>query len=790
MSSVSSPVDRGLRTVTAVVALLVLGMAIPVAAGQGSPPTTALTGPIDDADQGPPAGFSQSCAPAGGQVIDDPEVPDGEFVFVGGGWGHGAGMSQYGAQGAGRLGCSAEQILTTYFPGTSVGPVAQPEPIVIGLGADLTATDIAAEADPIPWQLCHYQTGDCEDLPETQPTGAVWTVQVLGNATYRITDAGGRVVFEGGDHEQNLRALLSTTGEENRRAGVSTTGHVYRWGVLQIDSVLADPAVAFMTLEIPTMDLYLRGLAEVPANWPAASLHAQAIAGRSYALHRIQNLGIREECRCHLLSTTADQNYEGYDYESADARAGANWRGAVEATSGVGLLYDGAVVETFYSSSHGGISESTEFVFGTALPYSRPVDDSRWDLASTNPRRRWAQAVTAAELGGAFGVGQATTVELAEPRGAGGRVGSPSRGYGGMKVTGTTGSITVAGDQVRQQLGLFSTLFEVRGDGPTGPTESPTEPTEPAPPATQVVRTAAADRVATAIEVSRHGWDSAPSVVLAAAETFPDALAGVRLAASLEAPLLLTGATGLPDAVAEELQRLDAATVWILGGTSAVSGRVADDLRGLGLSTRRLSGASRYETAASIAVASAIQTDEVTLALGTDWPDAVSASSLAALLDGPPILLVESDQVPAATVGALRDLDAGRVTIVGGTAVVSQAVVTQLTDLDLDVTRLSGPDRYSSSVAVAEAALQRRTGTVPLIVASGENFPDALSAGALAARQAGVLILVPSQSLPQGHPSRDFIEQRNDRLGDGVVVGGTKVISATVEEQLRALLAD
>lgn len=778
------------------VTLLVLGMAIPVAAGQGSAPTTALTGNIDQADHALPAGFSQSCMPAGGQAIDDPEVPDGDFVFVGGGWGHGAGMSQYGAQGAGRLGCTAEQIVTTYFPGTYVSSVAQPDAVIIGLGSAVSTTTVTAEADPITWQLCHYQTGDCEDLVEPQPTGAVWTVQVLDDATYRITDQTGVVVFEGGDFELNLRAMLSTTSEENRRAGLSTTGQVYRWGVLQIDSVRSDPAAAFVTLEIPSMDLYLRGLAEVPANWPSAALEAQAIAGRSYALHRIENLGIREECRCNLLATTADQNYEGYDYESADARAGAHWRGAVEATSGDGLLYEGSVAETFYSSSHGGISESTEFVFGTALPYSQPVDDSRWDLASTNPRRRWAQATSAAELGAAFDIGQATQIELLEPLGAGGRVGHPSRGFGGAQVTGTGGSVTVSGDQVRQQLGLFSTLFEVRGQGPTEPTEPSEEPTEPSEepqepaPQTEVVRAAAADRIATAVEVSRHGWDTASDVVLAAAETFPDALAGVRLAAALEAPLLLTTAGGLPDPVTGELQRLDADTVWILGGTGAVSGRVAEDLRGAGLSTRRLAGASRYETAASIAVASAIDTEEVTVALGTDWPDAVSASSLAALLDGPPILLVESDQVPGATVQAVRDLGATRVNVVGGTAVVSQDVVDQLEDLDLAVTRLSGPDRYASSAAVAGAALERRTGPVPLIVASGENFPDALSAGALAARAGAVLMLMPSQSLAAGHPSHDFVTQNNDRLSDGIVVGGTNVISDAVEQELRTLLAD
>lgn len=778
-----------LAVVVTTVMLVLAGPTAPVTAGQGSPPTTALTGNVDPAADQPVRTFTQGCTPAGGQTIPDPEIPDGEFVFVGGGWGHGAGMSQYGAQGAGRLGCDVEQILTTYFPDTTVGGVTDPDRVVIGLATALTSTDVTAEADPLAWELCHYQTGDCTDLPEPQPSGAVWTVDILADASYRITDGGGETVFEGGDEEMVLRALLSTTATENRRAGVSTTGHVYRWGALQLDSVLAAASEAFMTLDIPDMDLYLRGLAEVPANWPDATLQAQAIAGRSYALNRIQRLGLRDSCRCHLVDTVADQNYEGYDYERADAQAGGHWRAAIEATTGTGLLYDGQVVETFYSSSHGGISESTAFVFGTALPYSAPVDDSRWDLASTNPRRRWAQAVSGAELGAAFGVGVATEVALPAPQGAGGRVGSPSRGYGGMTVTGTAGSVVVSGAQARGQLGLFSTLFEVRGDGPPDPLEPApdAEPTDP-PATAVVVRAAAEDRIGTAIAVSREGWEAAPSAVLASAANFPDALAGVRLAASLEAPLLLTPPTGVPTAVAEELDRLGTTTVWILGGTAALTSRVTEDLRDLGVATRRLAGTTRFETAAAIASASVLTAEEAILTLGRDWPDAVSASSLAALLDGPPILLTETDGLPDSTVEALADLGVVRVAVVGGTAVIDDAVIEELRDLGIEVTRLAGPNRFATSVAVASDALDRRSGLVPLIVASGEDFPDALSAGALAARRGGVLVLTPRDVLEEGQASHDFVVAETDRLAGGVVVGGTGVISAEVEERLRTLL--
>ena len=121
-------------TLLVVLAVACVFASVPTAmAGQGAPPTTDLTGYVDDTP--PPAQFAQGgCAPAGGSAIADPDLPSGDFVLVGGGWGHGAGMSQYGAQGAGLLGCTATQILTTYFPGTSITTVPQPDLVVIGLG--------------------------------------------------------------------------------------------------------------------------------------------------------------------------------------------------------------------------------------------------------------------------------------------------------------------------------------------------------------------------------------------------------------------------------------------------------------------------------------------------------------------------------------------------------------------------------------------------------------------------------------------------------------------------------
>ena len=520
-------------------------------AAQGTGPTTWLTG-VEDTAPAPPVFAQDGCMPAGGSAIPDPELPEDDFVLVGGGWGHGAGMSQYGAQGAGRLGCSASQILTTYFPGTAVEARPQPDVIVLGVANEVASTTVTAQADAVPYELCHYTTGACTPLPVTQASGATWTLHVNADATYRITQDGNEI-WAGGDFEHNLRARLSPDPSVNRRLHVSTSGHAYRWGVLQLDSVQTGVPNAYLTLEVPDMDLYLRGLAEVPASWPAPTLQAQAISGRSYALARITALGIRDACRCHLYTTPRDQNYEGWDHEAADAGITGAWVAAVNATSGQILAHQGSIAETFYSSSHGGHSESSEFVFGGALAYVQPVDDSRWDLASSNPLRRWTEALSAEELGSIAGVGTATSLELLEPRGAAGRVGNPSRGWGGARVTGTDGTVTWSGDQLKSKLGLRSTLVWVREGGDPAPQPTP-EPTEPPPPTNDaLVRVAASDRIGTAVAASQHGWEASEHVVIAAADRFPDALAGVALAASLEAPLLLSYPDRLSAATAAEV---------------------------------------------------------------------------------------------------------------------------------------------------------------------------------------------------------------------------------------------
>ena len=753
---------------------------------------------------GPAAAQTAGCTPAGGQPIPDPStIPSGDFVVIGGGWGHGVGMSQYGAQGAAKLGCTSHQILQTYYPGVTVGQAPTlPETFRVSLwperpgGTPVPAICLRAHTGTPAWQKP-------DGTSVTQPNGSLWRVDVLADGSYRIrefsavdacragTEGTGTEVWAGGSAGSLLRVPLDgppivqlTSKSTNTTYG---EGRPYADGTMEFFSVAG---ATYLTLQIDTADgvnaleRYLRGLSEMPSSWEPAALQAQAITGRSYAQDKWEAFkGNRGGCRCDVYDSTSDQVYSGYLKES-EAGYGHRWVAAVQQTAGQTMRYGGKTAVGYYSSSHGGHSESNAFVWGSGqVPYLQPVDDSRWDLASPNPLRRWAAAFSKEQVGSAFGVGTATRVELLEPRGAMGRVGNPSQGYGGVRITGTGGTKTVSGDAFRIALGLRSTLVtQVRQSVAA-------DPCAPAGTSTSgVTRHSGTGRVETSVAVSAANWAQGGSshALLATAGNFPDALASGSLAAALDAPLLLTPRDSLHPAVEGELARLGVSTVWILGGDSAISVAVEQELRNLGYEVRRIRGGNRFETARAIALQPAPRTvGTVALGMDQDWPSAATAGAFAALPERIPTLLVHTDSVPEVTARTLTELGAREIILVGGTGAISTGVEQDLRGRGYTVRRLSGDSRYATSRAVADEVLTKLGGgSRPLVVATGKDFPDALAAGALAARLDGPLLLAPQCRLEDSPPTAEFLSANRARLERAALVGGRAALSDRVAEQV------
>lgn len=410
----------------------------------------------------PVPAVAAGCPSSGGGTLPPLAEPatDPEYVtFRGRGWGHGVGMSQYGARGAALLGCSAAQILTTYYPGASVTTRTPTTDVRVGLSLNRTAMSVRSGTRSLWWSCGSGCT-------MTQPANTTWTV----TADSRGVRVHGRVAA-------TVRVALGSGGDG--RTVRLDGGVAYDHGVLELRH---DGSRADVVLELD-LEAYLYGIAEIPASWPTEALRTQAIAARSYAQRRLGSS--YPGCPCHLLNTTASQVYHGGSYDS-------RWVAAVDSTRQQVATYGGAIIDAVYSSSHGGHSASSAFVWGSSHGYLQAVDDSRWEAASGNPLSRWSIAIDRDVLGSRLGVGRVVSVRVREPTGPGSprRVGDPRYGYGGVTVVGTSGSRTLSGNSMRGVLGSFgqlaSSLFTVsypveEPDASEPPTPTPDPDPEPTP---------------------------------------------------------------------------------------------------------------------------------------------------------------------------------------------------------------------------------------------------------------------------------------------------------------------
>ncbi len=348
-----------------------------------------------------------------------PTAPDASaevtFTFLGGGYGHSVGMSQYGAYGMARAGYTWQEILSHYFTGASPAaaePALLSAPLWVGLTQERTRLEFTVVA-----------TGTAPAAPATFTLGTASltaaggqkvVVEWLGGGSCRVTGPTGSI--EGpctidaawdGAAEQPTAALEQggcSNADWNAPGGTVWRPCRYARGSLHIRP---DNDSGFdASLEIG-LEAYILGISESPYAWglmgAQAALEAQAVAARSYVLHRALERGdpaSRPWCWCHVYDTTVDQNYVGWGHGTQ------TWLDAVATTAGQVMTHptetrNGALIpiETFYSSSTFGWTEDSENGFTAYVPYLRAVDDHWSRLASTgNPNARWTRSFAAGDL--------------------------------------------------------------------------------------------------------------------------------------------------------------------------------------------------------------------------------------------------------------------------------------------------------------------------------------------------------------------------------------------------------
>lgn len=325
----------------------------------------------------------------------------------------------------------------------------------------------------------------------------------------------------------------------------------------------------------------------------------------------------------------------------------------------------------------------------------------------------------------------------------------------------------------------------------SSPTPSPT-PTETSSPARSLDRIAGDSRITTAVENSKLGFATATTAIVARADDFPDALAGSVLAANLRAPILLTGRDQLEPATAAELDRLGVEDVVLLGGEVALSAKVEQDLTDANISTQRLAGDNRHDTARLIAaeIVGTTKAESAILTRSDAFPDALAASNLATALRSP-IILTPTGTLDAAARQLLADsVEPGaRIVVAGGPLAISDDVVKELSDAGFSPVRRAGADRYATAVTLVQETLDTTSRSIdPLFIASGTAFPDALTAGPIAARLGGVLVLVAPADLNASVATRDFLAGTGTDVKQCYVIGGPLAITPATMNQLRDVL--
>jgi SpoIID/LytB domain protein len=385
----------------------------------------------------------------------------GSFTFYGGGYGHGVGMSQYGALGMAQDGWTYQEILTQFYSDTAVGQYVFPPSIRVGLVQGAKVFHLHARGGSVELHV----GGTDGRLAGVIPSGATWEM-LTESGHYRLLD-GRRLVggHEWGGRTKNLIATYQAGGAmlQIQESG----GTSYNRGRIEFN-IYGDNSAGRAIAILNPQD-YLYGLSEVPSDWPAQALQAQAVAARTYAFEIAKRKGQHQSwCNCAVSDDTRSQVYLAWDKEGVTD--GNRWVAAVDKTAGEAVLYGGALIQAHYASSDGGYSEDVENVWnGTALPYLRGVCDPG-DFTTDNPNRVWQKTVTAAAATSAL-VGYTgnigTITSFADyQRGVSGRIMS-------VAAVGTSGRHSVTGAQLKAALGLLDDRVWIDSDlTVTGPIRS------------------------------------------------------------------------------------------------------------------------------------------------------------------------------------------------------------------------------------------------------------------------------------------------------------------------------
>ncbi len=384
------------------------------------------------------AGTVGAATPASADTAVAPK--SGSITIEGAGWGHGKGMSQYGAYGAASKGLDYAEILAFYYSGTTLESLPGGNTVRVLITGD---TDNALHVRPV----AGLRLTDSAGARLTLPTGSRYT-------KWRITRSG----------EKRVLAYRSNTGKYVTYKTKLTPTRVWYFDNPKTGTVrLEMPSLSIRTyrgklsmrlsgsgtrtINTVAMEDYLRSVvpAEMPATWSAHAVRAQAVAARTYAARLRSTAG--SGAQYDLCDTSACQVYGDTSKEHSASDA------AIKATANEVLHYKGKLALTMFSSSNGGWSASA----GSDYPYLKAKKDP-YDGVKRD--QTWSKTLTATTIQKAYpAIGTLKSVQVTERDGDG--------TYGGrvekIKLSGSKGSVTLTGGTFKSKFGLKERLFKVVG---------------------------------------------------------------------------------------------------------------------------------------------------------------------------------------------------------------------------------------------------------------------------------------------------------------------------------------
>jgi stage II sporulation protein D len=335
------------------------------------------------------------------------------WVVHGHGFGHGVGMSAYGAYGYALHGKSYQFILGHYFTGTTLGTL--PGPRVVRVLLDISPGDVGFSA----------ATSACGQALDPSRS---YEAHRSGNTVVLRSSGGKRLAGCGHKLRAGGKGQIAISGVGTYRGSLETVPTESASGSLNVVNALA-------------VDQYVKGVIpnESPPSWPAEELKAQAVASRSFAL----TAGVGGN-GFDLYADTRSQVYKGLESEYSTSNAAAT------ATRGQVVMYGSKIAETLFSACSGGHTESIQNIFGgPAVPYLQGVPDP---YDGECPLHTWTLKFSGPEISSklsAYLKGKLKQVVILKT-GASPRIVE-------AKLIGTGGVSTVTGEQLEVALGGYDT---------------------------------------------------------------------------------------------------------------------------------------------------------------------------------------------------------------------------------------------------------------------------------------------------------------------------------------------